>query len=91
MDDRRGHDPFAPPPPVPVPPRNPPPETPPSRSAPAVGPPETDDVAMGADDGMGGMRRADLVAVAEREGIPAQGTRDALITRIRRARAGQGE
>ncbi|MGH3921881.1 MAG: hypothetical protein ACRDTT_03220 [Pseudonocardiaceae bacterium] len=46
---------------------------------------------MGADDGMGGMRRADLVAVAEREGIPAQGTRDALITRIRRARAGQGE
>lgn len=87
MTDRRSHDPFAPPPPDA--------SVESSGSEPEFGEREqfSGDVYEPSDgnaegDSLDDMRRADLLKLAESEGLAAYGTKDDLIRRIRKHRAG---
>lgn len=70
--DRREHDPFAPHPPAP---RAVPDDTPPCQPGPAQPTPEADH--------LDGLRKAQLVQLAEERGIDSDGTRADLIERLR--------
>lgn len=74
IDDRRSHDPFAPPPPVPDPPA----------ARPAAITPDIGVERVGVD--LEDLRKPDLVSLARDLGLDPVGTRDVLIDRIRDAR-----
>lgn len=86
VDDRRAHDPYAPPPVR----DGTDPESAADEAVTGRSEPEPDQPADSGDaptDELDGMRRAELVQLAEREGIASYGNRDALVARIRSKRS----